>query len=153
MAERILVDHNTSQNLTQQDPASTSKPNSYRDLTFRPKDMSTDSIEEHPSDDEMEEKTESSAATPLPNVHRPTSTTEVVMRREVFSRMVRDIIEDLGAEHTFEQQALDELQKAAEDHLVATFSNANIKAVEDNRETLQSRDMEFARGLMKNAGR
>lgn len=79
--------------------------------------------------------------------------TEFLIPKAAFQRLVKDVIMDYNIfdidNVRITVQALQALQTAAEDHLVSVFRDANLFAVNANRETLRVRDMRFA-GRIRN---
>ncbi len=76
-------------------------------------------------------------------------TTHLLLRKLPFARLVREIavkikgIDDLR----WQSKALEALQTAAEDFLIALFEDANLCAIHGKRVTIQVKDMQLAKRL------
>ena len=76
-------------------------------------------------------------------------TTHLLLRKLPFARLVREIavkikgIDDLR----WQSRALEALQTAAEDFLIALFEDANLCAIHGKRVTIQVKDMQLAKRL------
>ena len=79
----------------------------------------------------------------LREIRKYQKTTELLIRKRPFQRLVREIVNSLYPEGTlrFQSTALLALQEAAETYLVRMFSQVNDLAIHGNRVTIQSRDV------------
>jgi histone H3 len=73
--------------------------------------------------------------------------TELLIRRAPFQRVVREIAQEFGADLRFQASALMALQEAAEAHLVGLFEDTNLCALHAKRVTITDRDMALARRI------
>jgi histone H3/H4 len=75
--------------------------------------------------------------------------TELLLRRLPFARLVREICERLFGSSAFRWQAsaLEALQTAAEDYLVHLFEDSNLCAIHARRVTIMPRDIALARRI------
>lgn len=75
--------------------------------------------------------------------------TELLLRRLPFARVVREICERLFGSSAFRWQAsaLEALQTAAEDYLVHLFEDSNLCAIHARRVTIMPRDIALARRI------
>ncbi|TNY24375.1 histone 3 [Rhodotorula diobovata] len=84
----------------------------------------------------------------LREIRRYQKSTQLLIRRLPFQRLVREIC-NAGVQEPFRWQAsaLQALQEAAEDYLVALFEDTNLCAIHAKRVTIQRKDMQLARRL------
>ena len=73
--------------------------------------------------------------------------TEMLMRRLPFQRLVREITQDMKADLRFQSTALLALQESSEAYLVGLFEDTNICAIHAKRVTIMPKDMLLARRL------
>jgi histone H3 len=73
----------------------------------------------------------------LREIRRYQKSTELLIRKLPFERLVREITQDLG-EYRFQSAALGALQEAAEAYLVHLFEDANLCAIHAKRVTVRS---------------
>ena len=73
------------------------------------------------------------------------NTTELLIRRISFQRLVREICEGIHKGMRIESQALLALQEAAESYLVGLFEDANLCTAHAKRITVQARDIKLTR--------
>ena len=76
-------------------------------------------------------------------------TTEPVLRKAPFQRLVREIAQSYKADLRFQGDALAALQEASEAYLVQKFGDAHLIALHSKRVTLQARDMKLLQSLQK----
>lgn len=83
-------------------------------------------------------------------IRRYQKTTELLIPRLPFSKMVRKIALDLNTSQgnvdkvQFQANALVGLQEAAENYLVKLLEDSNLNAIHANRVTLQPKDLQLA---------
>jgi len=83
-------------------------------------------------------------------IRRYQKTTELLIPRLPFSKMVRKIALDLNMSQNnndkvqFQASALVGLQEAAENYLVKLLEDSNLNAIHANRVTLQPKDLQLA---------
>ena len=75
--------------------------------------------------------------------------TELLLRKSPFARLVREIAQDLYTRNDIMWQslAIQALQEAAEAYLVGLFEDTNIVAINSKRVTIFPRDMQVARRI------
>ncbi|KAJ7115926.1 histone H3 [Mycena epipterygia] len=83
----------------------------------------------------------------LREVRRYQQTTETLIRKLPFQRLVREIAQDFKANLRFQSTALEALQEAAESFLVGLFEDTQACAIHAKRVTIFQRDMLLARRL------
>ncbi|KAJ6558327.1 histone H3 [Mycena capillaripes] len=83
----------------------------------------------------------------LREIRQYQKTTDMLIRKLPFQRLVREIAQDFKAGLRFQSTALQALQEAAEQHLVALFEDTQACAIHAKRVTIQVKDMMLARRL------
>lgn len=83
----------------------------------------------------------------LREIRRYQKSTEVLIRRLPFQRLVREIAQDVRTDLRFQATALMALQEAAEAHLVGLFESTNLCAIHASRQTIMPKDMQLARRI------
>eukprot|EP00045_Choanoeca_perplexa_P004491 m.38607 g.38607 ORF g.38607 m.38607 type:complete len:139 (-) comp12601_c0_seq1:1103-1519(-) len=74
-------------------------------------------------------------------------TTELLMRKLPFQRLVREICQAFTLDMRFQPAALAALQESTEAYLVGLFEDANLCAIHARRVTIMPRDLRLARRL------
>lgn len=69
----------------------------------------------------------------LRDIRRYQRSTELLIRRLPFQRLVREVAQDMKNDVRFAPSALDALQEAAEAYLVGLFEDSNLCAVHARR--------------------
>lgn len=76
------------------------------------------------------------------------NSTDLLLRRLPFSRLVREIQMSMSKiEYRWQGTALLALQEAAEAHLVGLFEDCNLCAIHAKRVTIMPKDMQLARRI------
>ena len=83
----------------------------------------------------------------LREIRRYQKSTELLLRKLPFARLVREISQDFKADIRYQTPALMALQEAAEAYLVYLFENANLCAIHAKRVTIMPKDMQLARRI------
>lgn len=83
----------------------------------------------------------------LREIRRYQKSTEMLIRKLPFQRLVREIAEQYCKELRFQGSAIAALQEAAEDYLVSLFTDANLCTIHARRITLMTRDLTLARRI------
>ncbi|XP_049328783.1 histone H3-like centromeric protein A [Astyanax mexicanus] len=84
----------------------------------------------------------------LMEIRKYQKSTDLLLRKGPFSRLVREVCQMFSREHMMWQAyALMALQEAAEAFLVRLFSDANVCAIHAKRVTLYPRDMQLVRRI------
>ncbi|KAH7415550.1 hypothetical protein KP509_14G051100 [Ceratopteris richardii] len=73
--------------------------------------------------------------------------TELLIRRLPFQRLVREIAQDLKTDLRFQSHAVLALQEAAEAYLVGLFEDTNLCAIHAKRVTIMPQDIQLARRI------
>ncbi|KAF7300117.1 Histone 3 [Mycena kentingensis (nom. inval.)] len=73
--------------------------------------------------------------------------TELLVRKLPFQRLVREIAQDFKTDLRFQSSAVMALQEAAEAYLVSLFEDTNLAAIHAKRVTIQPKDLALARRL------
>jgi histone H3 len=83
----------------------------------------------------------------LREIRRYQRTTELLIRKLPFQRLVREIAQDFKSDLRFQSSAIGALQEATEACLVSLFEDTNMCAIHARRVTIQCKDMQLARRL------
>lgn len=83
----------------------------------------------------------------LREIRRYQKSTDLLIRKLPFQRVVREVTQDLGAEMRFQASALAALQEAAESYLVGLMEDTNLCSIHTKRVTIMPKDMQLARRL------
>ncbi|KAJ7765385.1 histone-fold-containing protein [Mycena maculata] len=83
----------------------------------------------------------------LREIRRYQKTTETLIRKLPFQRLVREIAQEFKANLRFQSTALLALQEAAEMYLVGLFDDTQACALHAKRVTIMAKDMQLARRL------
>ncbi|KAF1915586.1 histone-fold-containing protein [Ampelomyces quisqualis] len=86
----------------------------------------------------------------LREIRRYQKTTDLLLLRTPFQRLVREIAQQVTTEdgpNRWQSQALVALQEATEAFLVNLFHDANLCAIHAKRVTIQQKDIQLARRL------
>lgn len=89
----------------------------------------------------------------LRDIRRLQKSTELLIRKLPFQRLVKEIANDLFRYNDslrFQASALAAIQEAAEAYLVKLFEDSNLCAIHAKRVTIMPRDMSLARRLAGN---
>ncbi|KAM0019047.1 putative transcription factor Hap3/NF-YB family [Helianthus debilis subsp. tardiflorus] len=71
-------------------------------------------------------------------------TTELLIRKAPFQRLVREIAQALKSDLRFQSHAVLALQEAAEAYLVGLFEDTNLCAIHAKRVTIMAKDIQLA---------
>ena len=83
----------------------------------------------------------------LREIRKYQKSTELLIRRLPFQRLVREIAQDYKWDLRFQATAVMALQEAAEAYLVHLFEDTNLCALHAKRVTIQTKDMQLARRI------
>ncbi|KAE8218678.1 hypothetical protein CF326_g9113 [Tilletia indica] len=86
----------------------------------------------------------------LREIRRFQESTELLIRKLPFQRLVREIAQDIKTDIRFQSAAIGALQEASEAYLVSLFEDTNLAAIHAKRVTIQPKDMILARRLRGN---
>ena len=81
----------------------------------------------------------------LREIRRFQKSTEFLIRRLPFQRLVREIAQDLKGQVNFASGAILALQEAAEAYLVGLFEDTNLCAIHAKRIMIMLKDIKLAR--------
>jgi histone H3 len=76
------------------------------------------------------------------------SSTDLLIRRLPFARLVREIQQGLSkTQYRWQGSAILAMQEAAEAHLVGLFEDSNLCAIHGKRVTIMPKDLQLARRI------
>ena len=79
--------------------------------------------------------------------HRYQKSTELLMKRAPFQRLVREIAQSFRSDLRFQEQAILAIQEASEAYLVGLFEDTNLCALHAKRKTIKPNDMQLSRRI------
>jgi len=83
----------------------------------------------------------------LREIKRYQKSTNMMLPRAPFQRLVRSICSNIDNDLRFQAQALMALQESTEAYLTGIFEDANLCAIHANRVTVMKKDMDLARRI------
>ena len=83
----------------------------------------------------------------LHEIRRYQRTTELLIRKLPFARLVREIAQDFKTDLRFQREAIMALQEAGEAYLVGLFEDTNLCAIHAKRVTIMPKDIQLARRI------
>lgn len=83
----------------------------------------------------------------LREIRRYQRSTELLISRAPFQRLVREIAEEIKPDVRFQHSAVGALQEACEAYLVGLFEDVNLCALHAKRVTIMPKDMQLARRI------
>ncbi|KAJ7668344.1 histone-fold-containing protein [Mycena rosella] len=83
----------------------------------------------------------------LREIRRYQKTTETLIRRLPFQRLVREIAQDFKSNLRFQSTALEALQEAAESFIVGLFEDCQAAAIHAKRVTIMQKDIMLVRRI------
>jgi len=83
----------------------------------------------------------------LKEIRRYQKSTELLIRKLPFQRLVREIAQDFKSDLRFQSSGILALQEAAESYLVQLFEDTNLCAIHAKRVTIMPKDIQLARRL------
>ncbi|KAI1707127.1 protein kinase domain-containing protein [Ditylenchus destructor] len=83
----------------------------------------------------------------LREIRRYQKTTELLIRKLPFQRLVREIAQDFKTDLRFQSAAIGALQEASEAYLVGLFEDTNLCAIHAKRVTIMPKDIQLARRI------
>lgn len=83
----------------------------------------------------------------LREIRRYQKSTELLIRKLPFQRLVREIAQETKSDLRFQSTAIAALQEAAEAYLVSLFEDVNMCALHTKRVTIMVRDIKLARRI------
>ena len=86
----------------------------------------------------------------LREIRRYQKSTELLIRKLPFQRLVREIAQDFKTDLRFQSSAVMALQEASEAYLVGLFEDTNLCAIHAKRVTIMPKDIQLARRIRVN---
>jgi histone H3 len=83
----------------------------------------------------------------LREIRRYQKSTELLIRKLPFQRLVREIAQDFKTDLRFQGSAVMALQEASEAYLVGLFEDTNLCAIHAKRVTIMPKDIQLARRI------
>ena len=83
----------------------------------------------------------------LREIRRYQKSTDLLIRKAPFQRLVREIAQDFIQDLRFQSSAIGALQEATEAYLVSLFEDTNLSAIHAKRVTIMPKDIQLARRL------
>uniref|UniRef100_F2Z5K9 H3 clustered histone 10 n=1 Tax=Sus scrofa TaxID=9823 RepID=F2Z5K9_PIG len=83
----------------------------------------------------------------LREIRRYQKSTELLIRKLPFQRLVREIAQDFKTDLRFQSSAVMALQEACEAYLVGLFEDTNLCAIHAKRVTIMPKDIQLARRI------
>ena len=83
----------------------------------------------------------------LREIRRYQKSTELLIRKLPFQRLVREIAQDFKTDLRFQSSAVMALQEASEAYLVGLFEDTNLSAIHAKRVTIMPKDIQLARRI------
>ena len=83
----------------------------------------------------------------LREIRKYQKSTDLLIRKSPFQRLVREIAQDYKSDLRFQSTAVLALQEAAEAHLIGVFEDTNLCAMHAKRVTIMPKDMQLARRI------
>ena len=83
----------------------------------------------------------------LRDIHRYQDSTDLLIRKLPFQRLIREIAHCIRVDLRFQSSAIMTLQEAAEAYLVGLFEDTDLCAVHAGRITIMPKDIQLARRI------
>ncbi|XP_078189010.1 histone H3.1-like [Callithrix jacchus] len=83
----------------------------------------------------------------LREIRRYQKSTELLIRKLPFQRLVREIAQDFKTDLRFQSSVVMALQEACEPYLVGLFEDTNLCAIHAKRVTIMPKDIQLARRI------
>ena len=83
----------------------------------------------------------------LREIRRYQKSTELLLRKLPFQRLVREVAQDFKSDLRFQSSAVLALQEACESYLVGLFEDTNLCAIHAKRVTIMPKDIQLARRI------
>jgi histone H3 len=83
----------------------------------------------------------------LREIRKYQKSTELLIRKLPFQRLVREIAQEFKTDLRFQSSAIAALQEASEAYLVGLFEDTNLCAIHAKRVTIMPKDMQLARRI------
>ncbi|DBA86025.1 hypothetical protein WJX77_004288 [Trebouxia sp. C0004] len=86
-------------------------------------------------------------ASALKEIRKFQKSTELLIRRAPFQRLVREMTRDFQTDFRWQVRAVEALQEAAEAYLVGLLEDSNLCAIHAKRVTIMPKDMQLAKRI------
>ena len=83
----------------------------------------------------------------LREIRRYQKSTDLLIRKQPFQRLVREVAQDFQSDLRFQSHAIMALQEASEAYLVSLFEDTNLCAIHAKRVTIFPKDIQLARRI------
>ena len=83
----------------------------------------------------------------LREIRKYQKSTELLIRKLPFQRLVREIAQDFKTDLRFQSAAIGALQEASEAYLVGLFEDTNLCTIHAKRVTIMPKDIQLARRI------
>jgi len=83
----------------------------------------------------------------LREIRRYQKSTELLIRKAPFQRLIREISQEYKSDLRFKAQAIGALQEAAEAYIISLFEDTNLCAIHAKRVTIMPKDLQLARRI------
>ncbi len=83
----------------------------------------------------------------LRDIRRYQKSTDLLIRKAPFARLVREILQDYLKDAQVQASAMEALQEVSEAYLVGLFEDANLCAIHAKRVTIMPKDIQLARRI------
>ena len=83
----------------------------------------------------------------LREIRRYQKSTELLIRKLPFARLVREVAQDFKTDLCFQREAISALQEAGEAYLVGLFEDTNLCAIHAKHVTIMPKDIQLARHI------
>lgn len=83
----------------------------------------------------------------LREIRKYQKSTDLLLRKAPFARLVREIARDFANDLRFQEQAILACQSAAEAYLVSLFEDTNLCGIHAKRVTIMPRDVQLSRRI------
>jgi len=83
----------------------------------------------------------------LREIRKYQKSTDLLIRKLPFQRLVREIAQDYKTDLRFQSSAIAALQEASESYLVGLFEDSNLCAIHAKRVTIMPKDLHLARRI------
>lgn len=85
----------------------------------------------------------------LREIRRYQKSTELLLRKAPFQRLVREIAQDIKEDLRFQSSSIAALQEASEAFLVKLFEDSNLCSMHSKRVTIMPKDLDLAKRIRK----
>ena len=83
----------------------------------------------------------------LREIRRYQKTTDLLIKKAPFQRLVREIAQETKSELRFQSSAVMAMQEASESYMVGLFEDTNLCAIHAKRVTIMPKDMHLSRRI------